>query len=107
MDVDPEPPKIDDPLFSMAVCPGGLLYYLDVYPGRNGGSPFLKVTHFMKDREGNLVKHYRHLYPKAVKEAIHSLEQADAFLDAYNRGGIFSTEITGGYDQAEGLRREV
>ena len=85
--MDSEPPKPDKPLFSKTIRPCGLLYYFDIYPGKNGGSLFLKMTHFTKDRDGNRVKHYLYLFPEAVKEALLSLQEADEFLDAYESTG--------------------
>jgi hypothetical protein len=71
------------PLFSKTIRPGGRVYYLDLYPPRNGGSPCLSVCELRKDKEGKQVKFRMYLYPEAVVEMRNSLDEVNDFLESY------------------------
>ena len=71
------------PIFSTTIRPGGRVYYLDLYPPRNGGSPCLSICELRKDREGKPVKIRLYLYPEAVTEVRSSLEEIEEFLESY------------------------
>lgn len=71
------------PVFSKTLRPNGKLYYLDVYPGRKGGSPYLSLCENRKNKEGGLDRIRIFLSPEAIPEMRDALDEVHAFFASY------------------------
>lgn len=71
------------PLFSKTIRPGGKIYFLDVYPSRNGGLPYLSLCENRKNKEGGYDRIRLFLNRDAVPEVRDSLEEVNEFFESY------------------------
>ena len=80
MEIVNERPK---PLFSKTIRPNGKLYFIDVYPSRNGGSPYLSICENRKNKEGGFDRIRMFLNREAVPELRDALEEVHEFFEGY------------------------
>src|SRR3990172_9557496 len=71
------------PLFSKTLRPGGKLFYLDVYPSRNGWNPYLSLCENRKNKEGGLDRIRIFVNAEAVPELRDALDEIHEFLENY------------------------
>lgn len=79
MSVENTRPK---PLFSKTLRPNGKLYYLDVYPGRNG-VPYVSLCENRKNKEGGLDRIRIFLGPEAIPEMRDAFDEVHEFFASY------------------------